>query len=114
IGSLVGIGLFTLLSFLWAPSVVWGILVGVAFVVLVRGRARWLAIGAAGIVVVALLSETLTPGVSWSPYYKVTPRTVGAGDAARTYISVNGVPHQSMSPASWKLSRSSEIYAAPY
>jgi SAM-dependent methyltransferase len=114
IGSLVGIGLFTLLSFLWAPSVVWGVLVAIAFVVLVRGRARWLALIGVVAVVVALLTETLTPGVSWSPYYKVTTRTVDDQGATRVYISVNGVPHQSMSPASWKLSRSSEIYAAPY
>ena len=114
VGSLAGIGLFTVLSFLWAPSVVWGVLAGVAFVVLVRGRARWLAAVAAAVVVVALLTETLTPGVSWSPYYKVTTRTVTDQGATRTYISVNGVPHQSMSPASWKLSRSSAIYGAPY
>src|SRR6201991_62317 len=45
VGSLAGIGLFTVLSFLWAPSVVWGALAGVAFVAVVRGRARWLAAG---------------------------------------------------------------------
>ncbi|WP_051549495.1 spermidine synthase [Nocardioides sp. URHA0032] len=114
IGSLLGIGTFTVLSFLWAPSVAWGILVAIGLVVLVRGRARWVAIGAAVVVVGALLSETLSPGVSWSPYYKVTTRTETDQGATRVYISVNGVPHQSMSPASWKLSRSSAIYGAPY
>ena len=38
LGSLIGIGLFTLLSFLWAPSLVWGVLAGVALVVLAVGR----------------------------------------------------------------------------
>ncbi len=45
IGSLIGIGLFTLLSFVWAPSVVWGIIVGVALVVADR-RLAALAHGA--------------------------------------------------------------------
>jgi SAM-dependent methyltransferase len=114
IGSLAGIALFTLLSFLWAPSLVWGFLVAVALVVLVRGRARYLAVAAGVVMVGVLLVETTTAGVSWSPYYKITTRTESSDGATRTYISVNGVPHQSMSPAEWKLTRSSEIYAAPY
>src|SRR6478736_9391688 len=35
IGSLLGIGLFTLMSFLRAPSVVWGLIVTVCFVILI-------------------------------------------------------------------------------
>ena len=34
VGSLIGIGGFTVLSFLWAPPVVWGAIVAVAFVLL--------------------------------------------------------------------------------
>ena len=37
IGSLLGIASFTVLSFLWAPSVVWGVLVGLALVTLNAG-----------------------------------------------------------------------------
>ncbi len=115
IGSLAGIVAFTVLSLVWAPSIVWGTLVAVAFVVLATGRARWVAVVAGGAIMAALLVETLTPGVSWSPYYKVTTRTVhDAANGDRVYISVNGVPHQSMSPVSWKLTRSSEIYGATY
>jgi hypothetical protein len=114
IGSLVGIGLFTLLSFLWAPSVVWGVLVGAALVVLARGRARRYAVVAALVMVGALLLESTATGVMWSPYYKITTSTQRTDGAVRTSISVNGVPHQTMAPASWKLTRSSAIYAAPY
>ena len=111
VGSLIGIAGFTVLSFLWAPSVVWGVLVAVGFVVLVRGRWRVVA-GVAGVVMVAaLLLETVASGVSWSPYYKITTEDVkDPVNGTRTYISVNGVPHQSMSPAEWKLTRASEIY----
>ena len=114
IGSLAGIGLFTVLSFLWAPSVVWGLLAGAALVVLVGARARRIAVVAAVAMVAALLLESTSAGVSWSPYYKITTRTQTSAGATRVYISVNGVPHQSMSPASWKLTRSSAIYGAPY
>ena len=114
VGSLVGIALFTLLSLLWAPSVVWGLLVGAALVFLASGRARLYAVVAALVMVGALLLESTAAGVMWSPYYKITTTTQTTDGAVRTSISVNGVPHQTMAPASWKLTRSSAIYAAPY
>ena len=114
IGSLIGIGLFTLLSFVWAPSVVWGALASAALVALASARARPVAVVAAVVVVGALLAESTASGVSWSPYYKITTRTDTGGGVTRVFISVNGVPHQSMSPASWKLTHSSAIYGAPY
>jgi SAM-dependent methyltransferase len=115
VGSLLGIGLFSLLSLVWAPSYVWGTIVAVAFLVLIGGWQRWLT-GLAGVTLVATLAiESAAAGVSWSPYYKVT--TEERHDPAtgtRVYISVNGVPHQSMSSADWKLNRASEIYGTPY
>jgi spermidine synthase len=57
----------------------------------------------------------MTPGVSWSPYYKVTTETKSDPQyGERVQISVNGVPHQTMSSADWKLNRASVIYGAPY
>ena len=115
IGSLVGIGLFTALSLVWAPSVVWGVLVAVAFTVLVGGKFRVLAALAGVVVVTALLLETITPGVSWSPYYKVTQTTKTSETyGKRVQLSVNGVPHQTMATAAWKLEKASRIYGAPY
>ncbi|GAB7006686.1 hypothetical protein JCM18899A_41590 [Nocardioides sp. AN3] len=115
VGSLIGIALFSVLSFAWAPSYVWGTLAAVALVVLVSGKARLLAVAAGVVMVVALVIESTGAGVSWSPYYKITTREVhDAQYGTRTYISVNGVPHQSMSSARWKLNRASQIYGAPY
>ena len=115
VGSLIGISLFTALSFVWAPSVVWGSLVAVGFALVVSGRGRWLAVAAGGVMVAALLVETMTPGVSWSPYYKVTTETKTDPEyGERVQISINGVPHQTMSSANWKLNRASVIYGAPY
>lgn len=114
IGSLIGIGLFTLLSFLSAPSVAWGAIVAVAFVAVVSGWMRWVAVAAGAAVTVALLLETLTTGVSWSPYYKVTQAAHTVDGAHVVSIAVNGVPHQTMAPAAWKLQNASKLYGSPY
>ena len=111
VGSLIGITGFTLLSFVQAPSVVWGVVVAGLYTALVGGWQRILAAVSGLVIVVALLVETLTPGVSWSPYYKVTTEELG-NDLA--LISVNGVPHQLMAPAQWKLDEGEDIYGIPY
>ena len=116
IGSLIGISLFTLLSFLRAPSVAWGSLVAVAMVVLMGGWRRIVgAVCGAGLIA-ALLLETLTPGVSWSPYYKVLTTDVGydAQGQPLVRIDVNGVPHQLMGSAEFKLTQAEEQYRTPY
>ena len=114
IGSLVGIGAFTVLSFLWAPPVVWGVIVALAFVVLVPNLKRVLAIAAGTVIVGVLLVETMAPGTSWSPYYKVTTKHVVPGNPDFVDISVNGIPHQLMAPAQWKLEQGEQQYATPY
>src|SRR3954447_7063860 len=63
LGSLLGIGIFTLMSFLRAPSVVWGLVVSLVFVVLATGLRMRLVYAVSGVIVVGmLLSETLTAG----------------------------------------------------
>jgi SAM-dependent methyltransferase len=114
IGSLIGIGGFTVLSFLWAPPVVWGIIVALAFVVLVPNLKRVLAIAAGTLIVGVLLVETMAPGTSWSPYYKITTKDIVPGNPDFVDISVNGIPHQLMAPAQWKLEQGEQQYATPY
>jgi hypothetical protein len=113
VGSLIGILSFTALSFLRAPSVVWGVLVTVGFGLLIDGWKRWLS-AACGLAMVAfLLVETLSPGISWSPYYKIHTEDRVLGDAPITDISVNGVPHQIMRPAQMRLAEEPQ-YGLPY
>ncbi|MGC3994348.1 MAG: spermidine synthase [Propionicimonas sp.] len=116
VGSLLGIGGFTLLSFLQAPSVAWGAVVAALFLWLVKGRwQRILTTVSAVVMVVMLLLESLTPGVSWSPYYKVTTQQVAEFDGQPlVLITVNGVPHQLMAPAAWKLEQGEKQYGTPY
>ncbi|HET8591469.1 MAG TPA: spermidine synthase [Nakamurella sp.] len=116
IGSLIGIVSFSVLSFLRAPSVVWGVLVAGAFIALIGGWRRILpALAGAGMVAVLLL-ETLAPGITWSPYYKVKTVSFSSDGAPLVDISVNGIPHQLMAPATWKLTKEPAHgqYAAPY
>ncbi len=94
LGSLAGIAAFTALSFLHAPSVAWGSVAAIGFLVLHRRRLRplWPAIASLAILVGLLAGESLQPNTTWSPYYKVVtkdrPKFVD--------IFVNGIPHQSM------------------
>jgi SAM-dependent methyltransferase len=93
-GSICGIVAFSALSFLWAPPLAWGAVAAVLFVTLLRGRLRLLqAVAIAGLLIM-LGRETLVPGSSWSPYYKVqVVRYPGTQSYA---ISVNGIPHQNI------------------
>jgi SAM-dependent methyltransferase len=113
VGSLIGISLFTGLSFLWAPPVVWGAIVAVVFVVLVPNLRRLVAVASGVAVVVVLLAETISPNTSWSPYYKITTEDL-SGNPAYVDISVNGIPHQLMAPAQWKLEQGEQQYSTPY
>ncbi len=113
VGSLIGIVSFTLLSFLGAPSVVWGVLVTAGFVVLNGGVRRLLTVVAGVAMVAVLLLETATPGNSWSPYYKVHTTDAELDGVPLTDISVNGVPHQIMRSAQQRLKEEPQ-YALPY
>ena len=98
IGSIAGIVGFSILSFLGAPPVVWGLVAGALFIGLFAPHATLpqavLQMAAVVAIVVMLALESLTVGASWSPYYKVTV----SGDAPYYTIKVNGVPHQSVFP----------------
>ena len=90
IGSLAGIIGFAGLSTLRMPPVVWGAVV--ALLILVTS---WSLLPKIGVVVTAgflvlLGIQSVTPGWSWSPYYRVEVLS----DDTFDYISVNGIPHQ--------------------
>ncbi len=116
LGSLAGIAAFTLLSFVHAPSVAWGAVVAVLTGVLLAPASRRPpvlvpAVLAALVAVLAL--ESLMAGVSWSPYYKVTTQDHRVGDLDVIGVSVNGIPHQNISPLAPRLV-AEPSYALPY
>ncbi|MBD0293075.1 MAG: spermidine synthase [Jiangellaceae bacterium] len=113
IGSLAGVGGFTLLSFLGAPPLAWGVVVAVCYVVLLARRLPLLSWSALVVMLAFLGMESVAPGVSWSPYYEV--RTTDRMDpAGRTVsISANGIPHQDIKPVE-RLLTEDPRYRLPY
>ncbi len=110
-GSILGIVGFSVLSFLHAPPVVWGVVATLIFLVL-YGRATKVVSALMLLVMCGLLTwETLDPESSWSPYYKVTAVTQQAG--AVTFVAVNGIPHQVIQDSDRRRERE-PIYFAPY
>jgi hypothetical protein len=96
IGSLLGIGLFAVLSFLKVPPVGWGLVIaGSYLVVLGRRRADRVAVVGAAAVALLLGLGSLQSMTTWSPYYKVSVIPVGTQPAGYE-IDVNGIWHQSI------------------
>ncbi|NRQ39167.1 spermidine synthase [Nonomuraea sp. NN258] len=117
IGSLTGIAAFTALSFLSAPPVFWGVIAAACYGVLLVPKPRTLYLALVTVpslaVVALLLTETLTAGAIWSPYYKVTHRQFQQAGVPVTDIAVNGIPHQQAVPAQVRLQWEAQ-YGLPY
>src|SRR5437764_2427753 len=112
VGSIGGIAVFSLLSFLRLPPVVWGLVVGIGMIVALRGNLRWLQ-GAAVLAVIALLAVESTSALDhWSPYYKIT-----AFQPQDTHgvlvVSANNIPHQAVYPVD-TLRKILPFYFFPY
>ena len=93
LGSIVGIVVFSLLSFLGLPPIAWGAIASVLLLALLGRRWRALAL----VAVVGLLAvESAHPNDHWSPYYKITAQYVkgptsvsGVGTHGTLSISAN-------------------------
>jgi hypothetical protein len=109
-GSLAGIVAFTLLSFLGAPPLIWGLVVALGALSLGSARPSRLQAAGAACLVAALAVESFQPNSAWSPYYKVRWVSGAAGSIA---INVNGVPHQVIRAVS-RSRDAHDAYLAPY
>jgi hypothetical protein len=116
LGSLGGIAIFSLLSFLELPPIAWGA-VAVALLAVLIGP-RWQS-GALLVVLALLALESNSTHDHWSPYYKITEtftRTAAvAGIPTHDVltISANGIPHQTAYPIA-TLRRIERFYFFPY
>jgi hypothetical protein len=114
IGSILGTLAFTLVSFLRAPSWVWPVVTFVALWALYGFALPWVSRIAMVIVIGALVFESLSAGVSWSPYYKVHTETYNTGTPQEfTTIQVNGIPHQNVLDINERL-KIEPVYGRPY
>ena len=113
-GSLLGIVTFSLLSFLSAPPLGWGLVVSAVFLVLLLPRPPVAAVVCIVVLLGFLQWESSRPGVVWSPYYKIKliNLTYGPGDDV-VMLTVNSVPHQSIETVKGRRTRE-PIYFRPY
>lgn len=110
LGSLAGIAAFSLLSFLEVSPVAWGVVVLAAFGALYYPTFRPIQVIALCGLVVMLGKESIVPGFSWSPYYKISVFSERPG----VYLlGVNGVPHQYIESLADRR-RSDPVYFRPY
>jgi SAM-dependent methyltransferase len=101
LGSLAGIVVFSLFSFLGLPPIGWGLLVGALFALLCSTELpRRLNVVQIFVLAFSILllwgtlgTESLTPDQYWSPYYRITLSYLPSGIFL---IDVNGIPHQRM------------------
>jgi SAM-dependent methyltransferase len=108
-GSLLGIVVFSALSFAGLGPIVWGALLAIAFLGLTPAGGyvgRWAAVAA---VAVVLALGSFAPHDVWSPYYRVT--VYDADAAGRIPVRVNSLPHQAMLPLD---AIRGAFYAEPY
>ncbi|MDQ1679798.1 MAG: hypothetical protein QOI42_657 [Frankiaceae bacterium] len=115
IGSLLGIGSFTALSFLGAPPIVW---FGIAMALFIALFGK-LGMSVTVAVTLSLLVMLLYPlmhnkGDFWSPYYKVsTTQGVDSSGGPQWQVNVNGVPHQRLTSAATR-EKEEPYYLEPY
>jgi hypothetical protein len=116
-GSIGGIVVFSLLSFLELPPIAWGSIACVLLLLLI-GR-RW-QVAALAVVATLLLAQSMRPNDHWSPYYKVTavyhrgPVSVaGVRTHGTLSISANNIPHQTAYPLR-TLRQIERFYFFPY
>ena len=110
IGSIAGIAVFSLLSFVQAPPVVWGLIVASVIWFLSTGRRMFKGI-ALGFVVAVFAVQSFLPNTLWSPYYRVT--YVGPADDGGVSVRVNNISHQSIHSLE-TLRASLPLYSVPY
>ena len=114
IGSILGTLAFTLVSFLRAPSWVWPVVTLIVLWALYGLALPWISRISMVLIIGALVFESLSAGVSWSPYYKVHTEAYNVGTPQEfTTIQVNGIPHQNVLDINERL-KIEPVYGRPY
>ncbi len=120
LGSLLGIVVFSVLSFLWLPPIAWGALASLTLIGLMwRRPRRWQLLPL--LAVLALLgAESASSLDHWSPYYKVRAVHIASTrviDGIPTHgtisVTANNIPHQTEYPIA-TLRRLEPFYFYPY
>jgi hypothetical protein len=111
LGSIGGITLFSVLSFLDQPPVTWGAIACAGLFIVLMPRVRIWQVAALGAVIILLTWQSLTPREMWSPYNKLTLHK-SRGDSI-LFISANNIPYQGIHPLP-AIHRNKQFYLLPY
>jgi hypothetical protein len=90
LGSIAGIVAFSVLAFVQAPPIVWGVAVAAALLWL--GRRSLMTVVPIAIFVAGLVALSVTPRTFWSPYQRIGLSATHADGSID--VEVNGRPHQ--------------------
>ena len=111
LGSIAGIALFSVLSFLDQPPVTWGVIAWCGLVIVLAPKVRMWQIVVIGAVVLLLTWQSVTPHQEWSPYNKLTLQKRHGNSVL--FISANNIPYQGIHPLS-AIRRNKQFYLYPY
>src|SRR5712691_13046922 len=93
LGSIAGITLFSVLSFIDQPPATWGVIAGGGLVGLLLPKIRWWQVVAVAGVVALLAIESFTTGQIWSPYNKLAIHNSGGSNPSIS-VTANNIPFQ--------------------
>ena len=111
LGSIAGIALFSVLSFLDQPPATWGVIACGGLFIVLAPKVRMWQIVALGAVVLLLTWQSVTPHQMWSPYNKLTLHKRHGNSVL--FISANNIPYQGIHPLS-AIRRNKQFYLLPY
>jgi SAM-dependent methyltransferase len=99
LGSLAGVGVFALMSWLQVLPVAWfAVAFAAAMPFLFEGRRPIAIVNVALLAVALVLVQRMERGTLWSPYYKINVLQ----DGDDTIVEVNNIFHQTMAPVDHK------------
>ena len=111
LGSIAGIALFSLLSFLDQPPATWGVIAGCGLILMLVPEARTWQVATTVAVVLLLVWQSVNPNQMWSPYNKLTLQKRHGNSVL--FISANNIPYQGIHPLS-AIRRHKQFYLYPY
>jgi hypothetical protein len=112
LGSIAGITVFSVLSFLDQPPAIWGVIAGAGLAGLLLPRIRWWQAAAIAGVVALLAIESYATGQIWSPYNKLVVQKQG-GNPDIVNVTANNIPFQTIHTVA-RMRKRQKIYFFPY
>jgi hypothetical protein len=112
LGSIAGITVFSVLSFLSQPPFTWGVIAGAGLIGLLLPKVRWWQVAAVAAAVVLLGIESFATGQVWSPYNKLVVQEQN-GNPNIINVTANNIPFQTIHSLA-RMRKQQKAYFLPY